>query len=156
MALARPEQSSVPINSPEAAERLLATLSAAMDDLASVLEAETDLIGAGRIRDGIATEPRKGELSAAYILELQRAKANIIALARFAPERLRAFRTRQAEFERVVDRNQTVILTARTVSESLIRGLSEEVERTARPAAYGPRIRMPEHAAAPLVFSGRF
>lgn len=156
MAPAKPNPSSAPINSSEAAERLLVNLSAAMDELEGVLEAETALIGAGRVRDGIATEPRKGELSAAYILELQRAKANIVALARFAPDRLRAFRTRQAEFERVVDRNQTVILTARTVSESLIRSLSEEVERTARPSAYGARIRMPERAAAPLVFSGRF
>ena len=127
-----------------------------MADLEIALERQTALVGAGRIREGLADEAGKTELSAAYLLNLQHAKANVVALARFAPEELRAFRARQAEFERIVDRNQTVLATARTVSESLIRGLAEEMERNVRPNGYGTVRAHPVATASPLVFSGRF
>ncbi|MGA0597964.1 hypothetical protein [Enterovirga sp. CN4-39] len=142
----------------EDAERLLAALTAALEELEGALEAETALIGAGRIRDGLAEEKRKGELSAAYVLHLQRAKANVVALARLSPEGLRRFRERQAAFERVISRNQTVIATARAVAEGLIRGLSEAVQKEARPNVYAlPSRPAPAlQAASPLVFSGRF
>lgn len=156
MAAAAPERETAPISCREDAERVLADLSLAMRDLEVALECETALIGAGRLRDALATEARKGELAAGYILKLQHAKANVIALGRLAPEGLRAFRTKQAEFERIVDRNQMVIATARTISEGLLRGLSEELERASRPTGYGARPRMPERSAMPLVFSGRF
>jgi hypothetical protein len=140
------------------AERILLGLTAALDDLEAALEIETALIGAGRIRDGLAAESRKAELSAAYVLQLQHAKAQIVALARLAPEALRRFRERQAAFERVMSRNQTVIATARAVAEGLIRGLSEAVEREVRPNVYGlpSRPPAPANSAAPLVFSGRY
>jgi len=147
-----------PVGSREDAEALLAGLTAALSDLEAALEAETALIGAGRIRDGLAEEARKSELSSAYVLRLQVAKQNVVALARLAPEALRLFRERQASFERVMSRNQTVIATARAVSEGLIRGLSEAVQREARPNVYGLPSRPPAAAqsSSPLVFSGRF
>lgn len=152
------ETERAPVRERGDAQRLLVRLESAMAGLVLALEGQTALIGAGRIREGLADEAGKAELSAAYLLNLQHAKANVVALARFAPEELRAFRARQAEFERIVDRNQTVLATARTVSESLIRGLAEEVERAARPHGYGT-MRPHPHAvgsASPLVFSGRF
>jgi hypothetical protein len=140
------------------AERLLDELTAALTELETVLEAESDLIGAGKIRDGLAAETRKAELAAAYMLKLQHAKANLVALARLTPEALRAFRARQSAFERVMDRNQTVIATARAVAEGLIRGLSEAVGRETRPSVYGlpSRPAAEQRNASPLVFSGRF
>lgn len=155
MAPAAPERGTASVGGREDAERVLAALSGAMRELEFALESETALIGAGRIRDGLAAEGRKGELAADYMLKLQHAKANVVALGRFAPEALRAFRAKQAEFERAVDRNQTVIATAKTISEGLIRGVCEEMERASRPAAYGARPRVVERAT-PLVFSGRF
>lgn len=156
MAPAGPEAGRGPVRERGEAERLLVRLENAMADLVLALEAQTALIAQGRIREGLANEAGKAELSAAYVLHLQHAKANVIALARLAPEELRAFRTRQAEFERIVDRNQTVLATARAVSETLIRGLAEEVERSARPTGYGVVARPPVAPASPLVFSGRF
>jgi hypothetical protein len=155
---AAPEAQRRPVATRQEAEALLSGLTAALDSLEALLEAETELIGAGRIRDGLAEEGRKSELSAAYVLRLQLAKANVVALARLAPDALRAFRERQASFERVMSRNQTVIATARAVSEGLIRGLSEAVQREARPNVYGLPSRPPVTAqsSSPLVFSGRF
>jgi hypothetical protein len=147
-----------PVATREDAEALLAALTAALGELETALETETALIGAGRIRDGLAGEARKSELSSAYVLRLQGAKANVVALARLAPDALRVFRERQASFERVMSRNQTVIATARAVSEGLIRGLSDAVQREARPNVYGLPSRPPAapQTSAPLVFSGRF
>jgi hypothetical protein len=147
-----------PVASAAEAETLLSELTAARSALEAHLDAESDLIGAGRIRDGLAGEARKTELSSAYVLQLQLAKANVVALARLAPDALRAFRTRQAAFERVMSRNQTVIATARAVAEGLIRGLSEAVQRETRPSVYGAPTRphLVAQSSAPLVFSGRF
>lgn len=144
------------VSSAADAELLLAELAGAMADLVAVLDAETRLVEAGRIREGLAEETRKSGLSGAYILKLQHAKANVVALARFAPDRLRAFRNAQAEFERVVDRNQTVIATARAVSEGLIKSLAEEMERQSRPQGYGAARPARPASASPLAFSGRF
>jgi hypothetical protein len=156
MAPAAPDRAAASIGGREDAERVLTSLSGAMRELEFALESETALIGAGRVRDGLAAEVRKSELAADYMLRLQHAKANIVALGRFAPDALRVFRSRQAEFERVIDRNQTVIATAKTIAEGLIRGVSEEMSRTARPAGYGVRPSLVEQRAVPLVFSARF
>lgn len=152
------EASRRPVTTREDAEALLLGLTAALDALEAALETETALIGAGRIREGLAEEGNKTELSSAYVLRLQAAKANVVALARLAPEALRVFRERQASFERVMSRNQTVIATARAVSESLIRGLSEAVQRETRPNVYGLPSRQPSapRPSGPVVFSGRF
>lgn len=155
---ARAEAARPSVSSSHEAERLLGALAGALRDLEAALESETALIGAGRIREGLAGDSRKAELSGAYLLQLQHAKANVVALARLAPEALRHFRERQAAFERVVNRNQTVIATARSVSEGLIRGLAEAVERESKPNVYGLPQRRPQTSSgsSPLVFSGRY
>ena len=148
-----------PIATRDEAEALLSGLTTALAELEAVIELETELVGAGRLRDGLAQEARKSELAGSYVLQLQRAKANVVALARLTPEPLRRFRERQAAFERVMSRNQTVLATARAVSEGLVRGLSEAVQREARPNVYALPNRPVAPAAtsaAPLVFSGRF
>lgn len=135
------------------AEALLGTLTGLMGELSAALETETALLAAGRVREGLDGEARKAALGQAYILKLQSAKANVVALTRLAPDRLRAFRAAQAQFERVLDRNQTVIATARAVSEGLMKGLAEELDRERRPTLYGaPPVRAP---GAPLVLSRR-
>lgn len=142
----------------EDAERLLARLSDVMDALAFVLDAETLHIASGRIREGLAAEARKAELSAAYLLALQACRANLVALSRFAPDRLKVFRAAQGPFERVVERNLSVLASARAVSETLVRDLAEETLRASRPAGYGSTVTpVPRQArAGPLVFSGRY
>ena len=140
------------------AERLLAQLSVAMQALGETLEKETALIASGRIREGLACEAKKAELSAAYMVALQGCKANIVTLARFAPEQLASFRAAQAAFELIVEHNLAVLGTARAVSEGLMKSLAEETERARRPVGYGaPQAPPPAAArATPLVFSGRF
>ncbi|HVL71555.1 MAG TPA: hypothetical protein VM434_06685 [Beijerinckiaceae bacterium] len=120
------------------AERLIGGILAAMDELAGVLEAETGHLREGRLREGLSTQARKAELAGAYARGLEEVKANAVALARFAPEALARLRAAHARFAETVAANQTVLATARAVSEGLIRDVSTEVDRVARPQGYAP------------------
>ena len=120
------------------AERLVASVLATMGELEKVLANETAHIRVGRIRDGLAEEARKSELASAYMRGLETVKANAIALARFAPEALDKLKAAHAAFGRAVETNQTVLATARAVSESLMKGVAEEMNRLSRPQGYGP------------------
>lgn len=148
-----------PVTTREGAERLLAGTLSAMSTLQTALDAEASHISAGRLREGLAQADRKSELAAGYLLGLQTCKANVVALARFCPDLLRTFRAAQATFMAAVERNQLAVATARAVSESLMKSLAAEVERSRQPAHYGrPQIAVAHRPvpATPLVFSGRF
>jgi hypothetical protein len=146
------------VTSRDEAERLVGAVLATMADLERLLQAETAQIRVGRIRDGLAEEARKSELATTYLRGLETVKANAVALARFAPDAVERLRKGHAGFGRVVEANQTVVATARAVSESLIKSLSDEVNRAARPQTYAPA--RPAAAAygprnEPLVISKR-
>jgi hypothetical protein len=139
------------------AERLIEGVLATMGDLEKVLDNETAQVRLGRLRDGLAEEARKNELATAYMRGLETVKANAIALARFAPEALTRLKAAHAGFGRAVDTNQTVLATARAVSESLMKGVAEEMNRLARPQGYGPGTAQPGRhpKSEPLVVSKR-
>ena len=137
----RPEQQSPAaprVLGREDAERLVASVLATMGDLEKVLANETAHVRVGRIRDGLAEEEKKSELASAYMRGLETVKANAIALARFAPEALDKLKAAHAGFGRAVETNQTVLATARAVSESLLKSAAEEMSRFSRPQGYGP------------------
>jgi hypothetical protein len=126
-----------------------------MGELETVLEHETAHLRAGRLRDGLAGERRKAELAGAYLRGLEACKSNAVALARFAPDQVESLKDAHAGFRKAVERNQTVIATARAVSEGLVRGLGEEMARVARPQTYGAGRRMvpPPKSAPPIICS---
>ena len=111
------------------AERLVAGVLATMADLEKVLANETAHVRVGRIRDGLAEEAKRSELASAYMRGLEAVKANAIALARFAPEALARLKAAHGAFGRVVETNQTVLATARAVSENLVKGVADEMNR---------------------------
>lgn len=112
---------------------LLATMGA----LEGVLARESEGIRAGRIAQALADSASKSDLASAYMNGLETAKANAIALARFAPEGLEALKTAQHRFATVVETNQQVLATARAVSEGLVKALADEVAKTRTPSVYG-------------------
>jgi hypothetical protein len=137
------------------AEKLASGVAATMAELGALLEAETAHVRVGRLRDGLSQEHRKAELSAAYLQGLEAVKSNAVALARFAPEALKSLKEAHARFARTVEDNQMVLATARAVSESLVKGIADEMSRHARPQGYAPAglsARRPV-ASAPLVVS---
>ncbi len=133
-------------------------LLATMSELEAVLARESDGIRAGRIAQALADSTIKSALAAAYMTGLEAAKANTIALARFAPEGLSALKAAQQSFAAAVETNQQVLATARAVSEGLIKALAEEVAKTRTPTVYGrPSVSPSPYGrgaqAGPLVFS---
>ena len=137
------------------AERLVAGVLAVMADLEKVLANESAHVRVGRIRDGLAEEAKKSELASAYMRGLETVKANAIALARFAPEALERLKAAHAGFGRAVETNQTVLATARAVSESLVKSVADEMNRLSRPQGYGPagpQVARPQRSE-PLVLS---
>ena len=138
----------------EDAKRLVDGVLAVMGELEQVLEHETGHLRGGRIREGLSQEARKTELASTYLRGLESVKSNAVALARFAPEALERLKSAHGRFSRVVELNQTVLATARAVSESLVKGVAEEMNRTARPQGYAPgRFQAAPARAEPLVVS---
>ena len=120
-------------------------LLATMDALEGVLTRESEGVRAGRIAQALAESAPKSELASAYMNGLEAAKANAIALARFAPEGVDALKAAQHRFAAAVETNQQVLATARAVSEGLVKSLAEEVAKTRTPTVYG----RPSHSPSP-------
>jgi hypothetical protein len=137
------------------AELLVAGVLAILTDLEALLETETGHVRVGRFREGLSQEIRKNELTASYIQGLEAIKANAVALARFAPEALERLKEVHSRFGRIVDANRVVLATARAVSESLVKGIADEMNRQARPQAYAPARLAPHRppSSEPLVVS---
>jgi hypothetical protein len=127
------------IATPEEASRLVKGMLATMQELEKVLQTETAFIREGRIREGLSDETRKTELSSAYISGLESVKSNAIALARYMPDGLEQLKSAHVHFGEVVETNQIVLATARAVSESLVKGISDELSRLNTPQTYGRR-----------------
>lgn len=119
------------------AESFVAAFAGTMDELARLLDEEAAHLAAGRIRQGLSREERKSQLSAGYLLGLEHAKQNAVALARFAPRTVGRLQAAQVALRDAVHRNQAVVATARAVSEGLVRGVADEVARQSRPRGYG-------------------
>jgi hypothetical protein len=73
------------VSTPEDASRLVSEVAGTMALLLGVVERETVLLSAGRLREGLSEERAKSELAAAFMIGLERLKGNAVALARFVP-----------------------------------------------------------------------
>lgn len=135
--MASPETPALRITDKAAAEGFVAALIATMRELEGVLARESEGVRAGRLREALRDTERKTALSAAYVNGLETAKSNAIALARFAPASVEALKAAHRAFAAAVETNQTVLATARTVSEGLIRSLADEIGRARTPTVYG-------------------
>ena len=138
------------------AEMLMARLMQAMDSLVAMVEEETALVRVGRLREAALIERDKGDFARSYVTDMTCLSASRAALEKVAPEQIRAFRERHAQFHNLLRINMTVLATAHAVSEDLIRGVSGELARRAAPQTYGAtgRPAMPSKSAVqPLAVS---
>ncbi|HYF55238.1 MAG TPA: hypothetical protein VEA41_13350 [Salinarimonas sp.] len=121
----------------EEAGRLVAEVLDGLAQLEKLVEVETANLRAGRIREALSEQERKAELSGLYLRGLEAVKANAVALARFVPGDVERLKAAHASFGRAIEVNQVVLPTARAVSESLVRGIAEEMNRASAPQGYG-------------------
>jgi hypothetical protein len=125
------------IQSPVHAESLVAEHVEAMAALLGVVEQETALVRSGRLRDAAALEPVKSERAQHYAKLAQLMKAAAPQIAALAPAVREDLRRRQDECQAILQANLTVLATAHAVSEGIMRGVSEELQRKTAPQTYG-------------------
>lgn len=137
-------------------ERLVSRLCGTMDTLLGVLEEESALVRAGRLREASSVAAGKSDLARAYFADADQVKANAAFLAANVRRPFEELRARHETFQTRLQTNLTVLATAHAVSEGLIRGVAGEMTRKSAPQTYGlsGRANPPSRSAAqPIAIS---
>jgi hypothetical protein len=132
----QPQAASAVAAPPAEARRLAENLMDAMSALLAVIERETELVRAGKLREAMTSEPRKAELSKNYVNAVGQLKANQKFLAQAAPDLLKTLHRHHDVFRSMLQVNLTVLATAHAVSESIVRGVNAEMQRRSMPNTY--------------------
>ena len=123
-------------STPAEARKLAENLMDVMSALLGVIERETELVRAGKIREAMALEPKKSELSRRYAGAIACLKVSQKYLAQAAPELLNTLHRHHDVFRAMLQINLTVLATAHAVSESIVRGVNTEMQRRNIPNTY--------------------
>jgi len=118
------------------ARKLAETLMDVMSALLGVIERETELVRAGKLREAMAFEPQKTDLSRRYVNAVAQLKASQKYLAQTAPELLTTLHRHHDVFRAMLQINLTVLATAHAVSEGIIRGVNVEMQKKSKPQTY--------------------
>jgi hypothetical protein len=118
------------------ARKLAENLMDVMSALLGVIERETELVRAGQLREAMAFEPKKTELSRRYVNAVGQLKASQQYLAQTAPELLNTLHRHHDVFRAMLQINLTVLATAHAVSESIVRGVNSEMQSRNIPNTY--------------------
>jgi len=124
---------------PAEARKLAADLIDLMSTLLAVIERETDLVRAGKLRQAMALEPDKTELTRRYVSAIGQFKASQQYLSQNAPELLTTLHRDHETFRAMLQINLTVLATAHAVSESIVRGVNTEMQQRNIPNTYTAR-----------------
>jgi len=89
-----------------------------MGALLGVIEHETELVRAGKVREAMRLEQQKGELSRRYMVTVESLKTSQKYLAQVSPELLTTLRRHHDTFRAMLQVNLTVLATAHAVSEA--------------------------------------
>jgi hypothetical protein len=137
-----------PVSTPLEARKLAEDLMEVMSALLGIVERETELVRAGKVREAMRLEEQKGELSRRYMVAVESLKNAQKYLTQVSPELLTTLRRHHDTFRAMLQINLTVLATAHAVSEGIVRGVNTEVQRknipntytaSGRRAAPGPR-----------------
>jgi len=123
-------------STPAEARKLAENLMDVMSALLGVIERETELVRAGKIREAMASEAKKAELSRRYVNAVTHLKASHKYLTDTAPELLTTLHRHHDVFRAMLQVNLTVLATAHAVSEGIVRGVNSEIQRRNIPNTY--------------------
>jgi hypothetical protein len=138
------------------ARKLAESLMDVMSALLGVIERETELVRAGKLREALAFEAQKTDLSRRYINAVGQLKASQKYLSQTAPELLTTLHRHHDVFRAMLQINLTVLATAHAVSESIVRGVNTEIQSRNIPNTYtaaGRRTAPGPRHMTPLAFS---
>jgi hypothetical protein len=123
-------------STPAEARKLAEYLMEAMSTLLSVIERETELVRAGKVREAMMLEAQKSELSGRYVGAVAHLKASQKYLKQSTPELLTSLHRHHDTFRAMLQVNLTVLATAHAVSEGIVRGVNTEIQRRNIPNTY--------------------
>jgi hypothetical protein len=129
--------SPAPVKSAAEADALVKHFVDIMDKLIAVVQQETELVRAGRLRESAKVTDLKGSLAGLYVADTLRLRASQSYLATALPDMTIALRVRHEAFRSLLQTNLTVLATAHAVSEGIVRGVSDEMARKSVPQTYG-------------------
>ena len=118
------------------ARKLAQDLMDVMTALLGVIERETELVRAGKLREAMVFEQQKADLSRRYVGAVAQLKASQKYLSQTAPELLTTLHRHHDVFRAMLQINLTVLATAHAVSESIVRGVNAEIQRRNIPNTY--------------------
>ena len=121
---------------PAEARELADHLLKVMSDLLAVIEHETELVRAGKLREAMQLGPAKTELSGYYVVAVGRLKASQQFMQATASELLATLHRHHDVFRAMLKVNLTVLATAHSVSEKIVRGVNAEMQRRSMPNTY--------------------
>jgi len=128
-------QPSPPVSAADA-RKLAEGLMEVMTSLLAVIENETALVRAGKLREAMALESRKSETSRRYAGIISFIRNNQDCLAKVSPDLIKALHRHHDTFRAMLQVNLTVLATAHAVSEGVIRGVNAEMQKRAMPQTY--------------------
>jgi hypothetical protein len=119
------------------AELVCVDIGGILDRLVAVVGEETRLIRAAKVVAASPLQEIKLELSRQYAMALEVLRANAATVGRHAPVLVDQLRRRHEQFQSDLQVNMAVLATARSVSETLVRGVADEVASRNAPKTYG-------------------
>jgi flagellar biosynthesis/type III secretory pathway chaperone len=119
------------------AEQAIAQVAELIERLRGVIEQETALVHAGKVRNAAALGAQKTELTSKLYVNGESLRANVKFLLQAAPRSAAALTKVQETFRAALQRNMIVLATAHAVSEGIVRRLSGDLARKAAPQVYG-------------------
>lgn len=144
------DAASLPAPDRAAARAFCAELTETVDALIRVIEEETRLVRAARLSEAAELVDEKTALAQRYGKAHGAFKVSGREIGRRAPVELSHLRSRHEALENALSANLAVLATARTVSETLIRGVAEAVSPArAQPATYGANARRSDDGVPP-------
>lgn len=108
-----------------------------VERLDAIMQEETRLIRAAKLRDAAALVEDKTNLAGLYQRELEAVRAAAGVISRLVPDRADALRQRLAGLQETLSVNLAVVGTARAVAEDMMRTVADEVSERERPKTYG-------------------
>ena len=123
-------------STPAEARKLAEDMVEVMSGLLAIIERETELVRAGKVREALRLEEQKTELSRRYMVAVENLKNAQAHLKQVAPELLATLRRHHETFRAMLQINLTVLATAHAVSEGIVRGVNAEVQRNNMPNGY--------------------
>ena len=141
---------------PADAKKLAEALMDVMSALLGVIERETELVRAGKVREAMALETKKSELSRRYVGTVTNLNSSQSYLTHATPDLLAALHRHHDTFRALLQINLTVLATAHAVSEGIVRGVNAEMQRRNIPATYtasGQRTAPSPRNISPLALS---